>query len=55
MNPEWEDSRDYITLNKYSKNIFAGCFSFSRTKEGYRYWSKLWSEYSKYLKNNLEI
>lgn len=55
MNPKWSINKDYITLCKYSKNIFGQCFSFQKTKEGHEYWAKLWGEYGRYLSRNSEI
>lgn len=55
MNPKWSVNKDYITLRKYSKDIFGQCFRFDATKEGHGYWFKLWGEYSIYLTNNSEI
>lgn len=56
MNPKWDNpNKDYIKLAKYYRNIFGDCFLFGKTKEGFFYWDRLRDEYTKYLRNNLEI
>lgn len=55
MNPKWSEERDHIVKARHVLNIFGHCFLFCKTKEGHDYWSKLWNEYSRYLRSNSEI